>query len=59
MEFPENLNLIVKIISIYGEGELSYQDEYDINDNHFLHGSNDEISFMHKNSNILVKSIFG
>jgi hypothetical protein len=59
LEFPENLNLIVKIISIYGEGELSYQDEDDINDNHFLHGSNDQISFMHKNRNILVKSIFG
>ena len=57
LEFPENLNLIVKIISIYGEGELLYENEDDLNDKHRLHGSNDEISFMHKNRNIMVRSI--
>ena len=57
LEFPENLNLIVKIISIYGEGELLYENEDDLNDKHRLHGSNDEISFMHRNRNIMVRSI--
>ena len=57
LEFPENLNLIVKIISIYGEGELLYENEDDLNDKHKLHGSNNEISFMHKNRNIIVRSI--
>ena len=56
LKFPENLNLIVKIISIYGEGELLYENEDDIYDRHYLHGSYDEISFMHKNKNILVRS---
>ena len=56
LEFPENLNLIVKIISIYGEGELLYENEDDLNDRHYLHGSYDEISFMHKNKNIIVRS---
>ena len=57
LEFPDNLNLLVKIISIYGEGELLYENEDNINDKHYLHGSYDEISFMQKNKNIIVKSV--
>ena len=56
LEFPQNLNLIVRIISIYGEGELLYEKEDDFNDRFYLHGSYDEISFMQKNKNIVVKS---
>ena len=56
LEFPENLNLIVRIISIYGDGELLYENEDDLNDKQRLHGSYDEISFMHKNKNIIVRS---
>ena len=56
LEFPQNLNLIIKIISIYGEGELFYQNEDDSNDKHYLHGSGDAISFMQKNKNIVVRS---
>ena len=56
LEFPQNLNLIIKIISIYGEGELFYQNEDDSNDIHYLHGSGDAISFMQKNKNIVVRS---
>lgn len=56
LEFPEDLNLIVKIISIYGEGRLLYENEDDLNDKHLLHGSYDEISFINRNKNIIVKS---
>ena len=57
LEFPQNLNLIIKIISIYGDGELFYENEDNLNDKHYLHGSYDEISFMQKNKNIVVRSI--
>ena len=59
LEFPQNLNLMVKMVSIYGEGELLYENEDDLNDKHYLHGSYDEIAFMHKNRNIVVKSSEG
>ena len=59
LDFPENLNLVIKIISIFGEGELLYENEDDLNDRHYLTGSYDEISFIHKNRNIIVKSSGG